>query len=547
MPSLIIRAPGGTLQTVPLADQPLTLGRSETCDVQLPSDEISREHAQVWVDESGRILVCDHRSKNGTRVDGGPPFHNATRAAFRTIHIGEYELEIVGASAPRDGDTARYQPDSPAAAGQTNFFPSSRGLDLNEQRLGLLMSLTERIGGAFERKQLMEQALDACCDALNFERGLIALRSQRGETEHPVTRNIQRDETGAYTVSRTLINRALVHGERAIVNNPAIDLVGNITESLVRYPICSALCVPIMHRDEILGVIYGDRVTQAATYSPADVDFLAAIARQVGVGIANLRLVARHVDMQKMVEELRQARTIQRRLLPGRPLNSGRVCLAGYNEPSSAVGGDYFDYFDLGPGRVGVIIADVTGHGLPAALMMANFQAAVHVALAAETPLPDLAQRLNRHVCRNTGSSVFITGIVGRIDTTTGIVEYINAGHPSPLLLGNGDIRTQEEGSSLPLGVEPDERFNVLSFGPDDGLEAALFFTDGLIEAPSNDGRQLDVDPVVNAIIGVSPPTADKLLETTLSVVRNHLSGAKNPDDLTLLALQYADRSAPVQ
>ncbi len=543
MAALIIRLADGATRTLQLAARPITIGRSASCDVQLPSDDVSREHAEVWLDETGRVLVSDKGSKNGTRVDRGEPFRNTVRAAGQSLRVGDCEIEIVGGSPPSEPRTeVRFQHDAPVPPGETSFFPASRRLelDLNQRRLELLMGLGERIGGTFERSQLLEQALDACCEALGFERGLIALKAPRGETELPVTRNVQQDDTGAYTVSRTLINKALVHGECAVVNDLAVDLAGQITESLVRFPIRSALCVPILHRDEILGVIYGDRVTTNAKYVPGDVAFLAAIARQVGVGVMNLRLLARHVDLQKVLEELKQARTIQQALFPAGPLRAGRFQFAGYNEPSSHVGGDYYDYFALDGGRVGVTIADVTGHGLPAALMMANFQAAVHIGLTADIPLPELAGHLNRLVCGNTQSNVFITAIVGRLDVGRGILEFVNAGHPAPLLLDREETRTLSEGISLPLGVEPDERFRLQQLEAGTGLEAALFYTDGLIEAEDPAGQMLQVDPVRAALAALTDRTPDNLLRTTLAIVNRHLGSGKNLDDLTLLAMHCA-------
>ena len=505
MATLIVRSREGVHATVELSCRPITLGRAETCDIVLPYDgEVSREHAQIWLDELGRVLVADKASKNGTRVDEGDPFHNATRPATRSVRIGEYQIELVGA-APYvlHESQVRFQPESPVDVENTRYFPSTRRLDLNHQRLALLMSLTERIGGTFEPKQLLEQALDACCEALGFERGLIALKTARGEPELPVSRNVQRDETGAFKVSRTLINRALIEGERAVVNNPAVDLVNNLSESLVRFPICSALCVPILHRERILGVIYGDRITRASTYTPEDVDFLAAIARQVGVGLENLRLFQAYLDGERMKLELKQARTIQQGLLPAESLKVGRLVLAGHNEPSEAVGGDYFDYFDLGGGKIGLIIADVTGHGLSAALIMANLQAAVRVALTADVPLLDVATRLNRLITTNTGSNVFITAIVGRVDSATGAVEYVNAGHPAPLLLRGTRVQVEEDGHALPFGIQPDETYTLQRIKPGTDLNAALFYTDGLIEAASPAGKLLGVEPVTAALAAV--------------------------------------------
>lgn len=101
-PALVLRF-GGAPRRVPLSEQPITLGRSEHCDVHLPSDEVSREHAHVWVDEAGHVVVADRKSKNGTRVDGGEPFRNAVRFAAHSIRIGEFELEVAGATPAGDG------------------------------------------------------------------------------------------------------------------------------------------------------------------------------------------------------------------------------------------------------------------------------------------------------------------------------------------------------------------------------------------------------------------------------------------------------------
>ncbi len=382
--------------------------------------------------------------------------------------------------------------------------------------------------------------MDACCEALEFERGLIALKTPRGDTELPVAHNVQRDESGAYKVSRTLINRALLQGERAIVNNPATDLAGDLSESLVRYPICSALCVPILNREEILGVIYGDRVTQASSYQPADVDFLAAIAQQVGVGLANLRLFQEQMRAQNVYAELERARVIQQELLPAEPLRIGRVTVEGYNEPSSAVSGDYFDYFRLEDGRLGVIIADVTGHGLPAALVIASLHAAVRVALAADISLPDLAARINRHMYHSTASHVFITAVLGTIDPASGSVEYVSAGHPGPLLLGPEHVSVPGEENSLPLGIELEEQYRVRRIHVGEPAQAMLFYTDGLIEAVNPADEFLGLRPVIQALDRLEELSTTAMIGTTRSVVQRHLAGAATADDMTLLAVQFS-------
>jgi len=540
VPAIIIRSPSGEEHRLELSSRPILLGRAEDCDFVLRNDvEVSRHHAEIWADERGRVIVADRGSKNGTRVDDGETFRGTQRIAQECIRLGEHVIHIIGARPqPSGSERVVFAADVPAPAGaDTQFFPSSRGFNLSQQRLTLLMQLTERIGGAFERKQLLEQALDACCEALGFERGLIVLRTPRGETELPVTRNVERDEGGAFKVSRTLINRALVHGERAIVNNPATDLAGRMTESLMRFPICSALCVPILNRDEILGVIYGDRITQGAPYQPEDVDFLAAIAQQVGIGLANLRLFQTHVESQRMYAELERARVIQKRLLPRQPLQIGRVRIEGFNQPSSAVSGDYFDYFPLEDGRVGVIIADVSGHGLPAALVMANLQSAVRVALAGDTDLPRLVSRLNRLICQNTSSTEFVTAVIGTVDPNTAEVDYVVAGHPTPIAVRPDGAAALDPPGSLALGIEPNERYEVARVAPGDGVGALLFYTDGLTEAGQERGNPMGLKPLLQALQNLKAPSTDSMIRAACSVVRAHLEPVAPADDMTLLAL----------
>ncbi len=539
MTRLTIRDRDGTLSNVELGAERLTIGRAETCDIVLRNDaEVSREHAFVWVDDEGLVLVQDRNSKNGTRVDNGDVFRNATRAAEVVIRIGEHELQITGARHRRPSGPVEFAADPPPShLSYSSYYPASKRVDLSQQRLTQFMNLAERIGGVFDRKQLLEQTLEICSETLGFERGLIALKTQRGDPELPVVRNVGRDENGAYKVSRTLINRAIVHGERAVVNNPATDLVANLSESLVRFPILSALCVPILNRDEILGVIYGDRVTQAHTYTGEDVDFLAALARQVGVGLANLRLFQEHVRSQKVYAELEQARDIQQNLVPSQPLELGRVRVEGYNKPSSAVGGDYFDYFALGDGRIGYIIADVTGHGLPAALVMANLQAAVRVALTAAVPLPDLAEQLNRLMCCNTSTNVFVTAILGTVNSETGHMDYVSAGHPAPILLCPDQPRLPLGENSLPLGIDENEKYEVQTIHAATGHDALLFYTDGLVEAADPQGRILDLPPVMEGMRGLSERTPEAVIGHVLRLVQQHLDGGKAQDDLTLMAM----------
>jgi sigma-B regulation protein RsbU (phosphoserine phosphatase) len=170
--------------------------------------------------------------------------------------------------------------------------------------------------------------------------------------------------------------------------------------------------------------------------------------------------------------------------------------------------------------------------------MMANLQSAIRVALSADISLPELATRVNQLICRNTASHVFITAILGTIDSRSGRIEYVGAGHPCPLLLGADAVETPEDRNSLPLGVNPDEAYEVTRIEAANRTDAILFYTDGLVEATGQDGRILSLQPISDALAKLSDHHPATVIRAAREVVRSHLGSLANMDDMTLLAIR---------
>jgi sigma-B regulation protein RsbU (phosphoserine phosphatase) len=188
---------------------------------------------------------------------------------------------------------------------------------------------------------------------------------------------------------------------------------------------------------------------------------------------------------------------------------------------------------------VGIIIADVTGHGLPAALVMANMQAAVRVSLPANMTLPEIATRLNALVCQNTGTDVFITAIVGRIDLETGAIEFVSAGHPGPLLLHANGTEVIEPENSLPFGIDEEDTYQAHRIEPNESLRAVLFYTDGLVEAENAEGQLSGEEPVLRAMRAIGDPTPRNVIQAAIDAVHAHTGVTRLADDMTLLALGF--------
>lgn len=529
----------GVARTLELTRRPIRIGRSADCALMVPGNDISREHAEVFLNESGSILVTDLNSKNGTRVDGGPPFRNTQRVAYRAIRVGDHEIRILNAPGV-PADVVRFQDDDRTTdSGAASFYPSSQRIDLSQQRLTMVLALIERLSGKFDRRELLEHALDVVCETMNFERGLILLKTPRDEMEPPVVRNVPQDESGAYRVSRSVINRALLDGQRAVINKGDANYDANFSESMVLNSIRTALCVPIIHRDQILGAIYGDRITAAKTYTQDDVDFLAAIAQQIGIGLSNVRMLQERVRNERMAADLNQAGSIQRNLLPTAPLVRDRIVIEGCNEPCSEVGGDYFDYLELPDGRVGFIIADVSGHGLASALVMANVQAAVRVALMAGGALTQVASIVNRLICYNTRDSAFVTAILGTIEPLTGKVEFICAGHPTPLVFECDQSAIAIGESSMIWGTEPDATYELHRIDPHGKPTCILFFTDGLFEALNREDRALGIGAIQTSLANCKDRSPAETMRHARAALHAHLDGLPSHDDMTMLVVHY--------
>ena len=320
MPELAITLADGRSIRHKLDRKPVVVGRDADCDLPIDDPSASRHHARFSWSAAGYI-VEDLASKNGTLVNDAPCTHEPLRDGDRIL-IGStlaYFRDETDQSTERRSTLSVHISEEETATHATRYVSRDRQLLLSQQRLEMIYELSERLTTLQSRDQLLESALQICCDALKFERGAIGVRRpNERHLDWPVVHNLPGGE-GELRISRTLLNRALEHGERAIFTEDSAG-GGDPTVSMVQQGIRSAMCVPLLAGDTTLGVIYGDRTTTSTTYSDEDIDFFAGIARQVSIGLINCRLV----------EEQREMVRLKRRSSspgPSRPACFRRPCL----------------------------------------------------------------------------------------------------------------------------------------------------------------------------------------------------------------------------
>jgi serine phosphatase RsbU (regulator of sigma subunit) len=300
------------------------------------------------------------------------------------------------------------------------------------------------------------------------------------------------------------------------------------SERLAVAQLGTALIVPVRSGEDTIGLISLGRKLSDQEFEPDEIDFLAAVADQTAAAIYNLRL-------RKQAQEYEEAREIQQGLMPKEIPQMPGLEISGSWRPARIVGGDYFDVFALSATRLGLCIADVSGKGMPAALLMSNLQA-VFRALASDSISPkELTEKANRVMWRNTTEAKFITFFYARLDAEARILQYTNAGHNAPILTRFDGTQTRLEVGGVILGAFQESAYGQgeIELRPGDRL---MMFTDGVSEAVNGQGEEFGEERIVEASLRHRQLSAEALHHTLLNLV-TEFCGGEFEDDATVLVV----------
>jgi serine phosphatase RsbU (regulator of sigma subunit) len=243
------------------------------------------------------------------------------------------------------------------------------------------------------------------------------------------------------------------------------------------------------------------------------------------------------IEREKLQNELEMCRKIQAELLPRRPFKSGFVEAQGVSIPAREVGGDFFNYFAMPGDDVALLVGDVSGKGIAAALLMANFQATLEVRVPLGTDLAELARQLDGEVADNTPPEVYVTVLMAILDQKTGTLRYVNAGHhPQFALYADGTVERLES-TGRPLGILPGGPYEekTISLKPGDSL---FFYTDGLVEAENAAGVPFGLERLQALLVEGRGGNADNVLSSIEHRLCEHRAGLESADDATMMVLK---------
>jgi sigma-B regulation protein RsbU (phosphoserine phosphatase) len=409
--------------------------------------------------------------------------------------------------------------------------------------LKTLVEASKLINSSIEPDALFASILSVARTELGVDRGTLYFVDDKTDEIWSKVAGDLEGRTIRLPIGKGIAGAVAATGEPILLHDAySDDRFDRSLDQASGYRTHSMLCVPIKNRnDKTVGVLQLLN-KRSGPFGDADLRFLDAISDHMAIAMENARLHLELVEKQRMERELQLGREIQSRLMPSPPSDVAGTELAAMTLPCYEVGGDYYDFLELPFGDLLIVIADVSGKGVSAAIIMSSIQAALRVAAPVESDLPMLVARLNALIFRSTKGSKYVTAFIGRYTPSTGALTYVNAGHNPPFVIGGGAV-TRLESTGKPIGILPDCPYAAESIALAPG--ATLFlYTDGLNEAANPDDEELG-NPRLEALIVAAAPHAPRAMASQiLDAVTAFEAGAHANDDKTIVVVRRAAASA---
>ncbi len=530
---LLIQTPDGKTRALPLDRDRFTVGRSSASELCYPEDAgLSRQHlAFEKVGESW--TVRDLNSKNGTFVNGDRITEARPLGPEDRVTAGHLTITFAENASPPT-KTVVFVEGASTTSPSTTVVASLQGLLSQEKEIegGMQMRALIRVGrelsGNLPLTDLFNLIMNLSIEAVGASRGVLmtlegdelVVRAARGE---------------GFRISSAVRDRVIKEKASLLVRDARLDEAFAGRMSIVQQQIRSMLAAPLQTDDRVIGLIYLDSPHFVHEFTKDDLNLLTVMANVAAIRIEHTRLAEVEQAERMHAKELEQAAEIQRKLLPINAPSVPGVDLAGYNAPCHTVGGDYFDFISYPDGRVAMLVGDVAGKGMPAALLMSSLQARVQVLFDDPGDLAALVTRLNRIIQSNCPSNRFISFFIGVLDPKTGELNYVNAGHNPPLLARHDGTVERLDCTGLILGIMPAARYEQQSVTLQPG-DAVVLFSDGVTEACRADvDEEFGEDRLAQALFKLRDLPAQSIIDAINEQVQEFTSGSPPADDITLV------------
>jgi phosphoserine phosphatase RsbU/P len=554
---LEVVSPDGARRYVRVTQSPFLIGRgSETGNhLQLSDRRISRNCAAIVL-EANKRYIEDRGQRRGLFVNG-EKVESRELLPGDVITFGiDDSFEIIYRSSATGADDSL-----PHLLTRIEHITASDQVQASSGRslakLDQLLAATALLHSQLPLDEVLSMMLDHAISVMDADRGVLLEADDKGALHVRLARRSGglRLPPESLAPSQTAIQLAVRKQSAVITEDLAqaeMDL--QAAQSIVAQRLRAVVVIPLyatarakvdesmsnLKRGEFLGVLYLDSRRPAA-FSKLDRQLLDAFTDQAASILDNARLVARERERQRLEQEINIARDIQQALLPRNVRNYPHLSVAGCNFPCLSVGGDYFDVFPLSDHRTAFLIADVSGKGLGAALVTTMLQGVLS-GMTLGTDPARLFDHLNRFLCDHVEVGRYATMFFGILDEK-GSLDYINAGHPSPILIRRGIADEAFTEGSFPVGLVPEAEYKTTCIKLEPG-DTLVLFSDGVTEAMNPTEELFGAARLREVLTGQMETPLDQLQKCVLESVENFAHGASQADDLTLLLVRYRATAA---
>ena len=547
---LEVISPDGARKYVRVTQTPFLIGRgAETGNhLQLTDRRISRNCAAIVV-EANKYYLEDRGQRRGLFVNG-------EKVESRALNDGDvitfgledsYQMMFRAASGTSEESI-------PQLLTRIDHMTSAESTGGGLKKLNVLLEATALLHSQLPLDSVLAKMIDHAVAVTDADRGLL-LEAEEGRIESLKVRLARR--TGAQRLppesmapSGTAIQLAVKQQSPVITEDLAqAEMNLQAAASIVAQGLRAVVVIPLyatsrassegsaanMRRGEFLGVLYLDSKRPTA-FSKLDRQILDALAADAASILDNARLVEKERERQMLEQQIAIARDIQQALLPKNFREYPFLSVSGVNFPCLSVGGDYFDVFPLDDKRTAFLLADVSGKGLGAALLTTMLQGALS-GMTLGTDPARVFNHVNRFLCDHAEVGRYATMFFGILDDA-GRLEFINAGHPSPILIRKDTVEEAFTEGSFPVGLVPEAEFTTtaLQLQPNDTM---VLFSDGVTEAMDPEEELYGVPRLRGVLQGKPDMQLDEIQKAILESVENFARGARQADDLTLLLVRY--------
>ena len=418
----------------------------------------------------------------------------------------------------------------------------NRQLQLAINELRVLNDIATTISSTQPVEEIIDQIILQCIKHLGVEEGAISLLERHSEQEEFHTM-IRRQDSSIEKVPYKLDN----HLTGWMIKNKSILMTNDISEDQrfrflddMSYPFRSLICVPLIIKGLLIGYLAVFNKKSGEPFTQEDRRLMSIIASQSAQVIENARLYEEEKALLSLQEEMRMARDIQLNLLPKKTPDIPGYQISAINIPAKSVGGDYYDFLSLSNNKVGFCIGDITGKGMPAAMLMANLQATFRSQGHIFEDCADCLKGTNTMLYKSTESTKFATFFYGMLDPETSTICYANGGHDAPILLRKDKKPESLDATGLLLGVMPQTEYQQvkISLQKDDLL---FLYTDGITEAMNPEGNLFGLQNLKKVLESVRNNSADTIQSLILDKVQEHAHNATQSDDITMMILKKCE------